>query len=911
MDTTQYISYFSDPLDHPEPKQVLGGKGASLKEMTRAGLNVPPGFTIATDACQAYFQADRTWPRGLAEQVRENLSRLEAESGRTFGRGARPLLVSVRSGAARSMPGMMDTLLNCGLHPGLADDLDDSEEFWTLWCQFILQFAEVVHGIPPAAFQDILDGDLPARRRSEALQIACRDRTGQAMPAEPMDILFACISAVFDSWNNSRAVAYRDRHDIRGLAGTAVNVQMMWPSEVSGIVFTKDPSDPGASRMVIEASYGLGEAIVSGDVTPDRYLINRDDSSEIQVHPGHKAGAVLALGGPVHRDPDAPCLDQAQLAELVTLARRVEEHFGHPVDIEWGLAEGTFALLQARAIRGLEIAADVEPARQAEIHRLGKLADGKRKIWVAHNLGETLPAPTPMTWQITREYMTGDGGFGRLYQMLGFRPGPAVREEGFLELICGRIYADPERLAWLFWDGMPMTYDLDRVVEDPTLLNQPPTRFAPEQADGRFLLNLPANLVGMARSAWRTRKLTATADQRFEDQILPAYLAWVRDKRNEDLTCLSDEQLREELGRRRHRVLTEFAPESLLPGFLGGMALSRLNGMLGQFLGETQGAALATTLTLALEGDKTVEQDQLLYDVAQGRAEIDEFLDAYGHRCVGEMELSRPRYREDPAAVDRALARLAGTDADPRQRHRQSAQKRQVAEADLSRTLAEAGASSFEGRIRAEADRARRLLPYRETGKYYLMMGYELIRTVLEEFDRRFELAGQVYFLEPDELSELPANRAELSHRARQRRIRHASAQRLALAEVVDSRRLEDLGRDVPPPGGDRLEGTAVAPGRRTGPARVIHDPAEPGDLPDGYILVCPSTDPGWTPLFVGAAGLVVERGGVLSHGAIVARDFGIPAVVIPAATRQISDGDRLSLDGDGGVVQILQPEGR
>jgi pyruvate,water dikinase len=159
-------------------------------------------------------------------------------------------------------------------------------------------------------------------------------------------------------------------------------------------------------------------------------------------------------------------------------------------------------------------------------------------------------------------------------------------------------------------------------------------------------------------------------------------------------------------------------------------------------------------------------------------------------------------------------------------------------------------------------------------------------------------------------LPELPAERAELQRRARRRRIRHASAQRLSPTDVIDSRRLDELGRDITPPGGDRLEGTAVAPGRRTGPARIVLDPAEAGDLPDGYILVCPSTDPGWTPLLINAAGLIVERGGVLSHGAIVARDFGIPAVVIPAATRQITDGDTLSIDGEAGAVAVVQPDG-
>ncbi|MFP4356373.1 MAG: PEP/pyruvate-binding domain-containing protein [Phycisphaerae bacterium] len=900
-----YVSYFSDPLDGPvDAKQLLGGKGASLKEMTRAQLRVPPGFTVITDACAAYLQAGRTWPDGLKQQVGENLARLEQESGRKFGQGASPLLVSVRSGAARSMPGMMDTLLNCGLHPGLAEQLGDTETFWSLWCQFVLHYAAVVDDLSTETFRGVLEADLPGRDRSEALLAAYRQQTGKDMPTDPHEILDACITAVFDSWNNQRAIDYRNRHDIRGLKGTAVNVQMMWPSEVSGIVFTHDPTDIEAERMVIEASYGLGEAVVSGDVTPDRYIVSRNDPTDVEVHIGDKAGVVLALGRQIQCDPQAACLDSDQLAELVELSKRVETHFGHPVDIEWGLADGTFALLQARAIRGLDIARDVELGRQEEIQRLKDLAGGKRKVWVAHNLGETLPAPTPMTWQITREYMTGEGGFGQLYQMLGYRPSQQVRQEGFLELICGRIYADPDRLAGLFWDGMPMSYDLDLIAEDESLLNQPPTRFSPEQADGRFLLNLPANLAGMIRSARRTKRLTAVADTRFQQEILPDYLAWVETQHRMDLSQLSDAQLLEELDSRRRKVLTQFAPESLLPGFCGGMALARLDALLSQLLGPQQGPALAATLTMGLEGDKTVEQDHLLYDIAQGRQGVEVFIERYGHRCIGEMELSRPRYREDRNAVEKMLARLAGTATpDPRKRHQENIARRNQADADLFQTLAEAGAGSFEKQVRTQLDRARRLLPYRETGKYYLMMGYELIRNVLEEFDTRYQLAGGVYYLLPEQLSELADNKAELLQQIEQRRVRHSSAQRLDPAEVIDSRELEDLGKRPRVAGGSEMQGTAVAPGSRTGPARIVLDPSSAGELGTGYILVCPSTDPGWTPLFLNAAGLIVERGGVLSHGAIVARDFGIPAVVLPGATRMIQDGQQLQIDGDAGKV--------
>src|SRR5438128_5293161 len=168
-------------------KHLVGGKGASLADMTKAGLNVPPGFTISAECCELYFQNGRQWPADLEEQVRTSLARLEAMAGRLFGRGDDPLLVAVRSGAAESMPGMMDTILNVGSWEQLVD----------------------------------------------------------------------AINAVFNSWNNDRAIAYRRHHHIEGLLGTAVTVQMMCPAEISGVMFTADPASLSGDKILIEAAFGL------------------------------------------------------------------------------------------------------------------------------------------------------------------------------------------------------------------------------------------------------------------------------------------------------------------------------------------------------------------------------------------------------------------------------------------------------------------------------------------------------------------------------------------------------------------------------------------------------------------------------------------------------------------------------
>ncbi len=912
MTPRQWVHYFCDPPPEgcDDLKALLGGKGASLKEMTRAGLHVPPGFTIATDCCRLYSQNDRTWPEGLQDQVRENLRRLESETHRTFGRGERPLLVSVRSGAAVSMPGMMDTILNCGLHPGLAGEVPDPAAFWRLYLQFIRAFARTVHGIGAEAFADAefgRDDAPPDRELGRKYLDVYRQQTGRQFPTEPWGVLAECINAVLDSWWNERAVAYRKRNDIRGLRGTAVNVQMMFPSEVSGIVFTRDPNDLRSGRMIIEASYGLGESVVSGDVTPDRFLVGRDDLS-VTAELGHKHRHVSALGAAADFDADAASLTTEQVRELAALALEIEEHFGHPVDVEFGWSGGRFGLLQSRRIRGLEVAEDVELAREEEIFRLRTLASDRRRCWVVHNLVETLRAPTPLTWDVVRGFMSGSGGFGRMYRQLGYRPSARACREGFLELVCGRIYADPDRLAELFWDAMPLTYDIEKLLADPALLDHAPDKFDPNRADGRFLARLPGTVVAMIRASGRTKRARAGAKERFENEVLPPYLCYVRRKREQELAGLSDEQLLTELHERRRKVLDEFGSESLLPGFFGGMAFDGLTSLLVQLMGPAHGGELARTLTRALDGDTTFAQDAMLHAVAAGTATMDAFLAEYGHRCVGEMELAEPRWREEASYPRQVVARLRSFEGrSPGEIHAENLDRRRQVENDLPGILAHWGGRTFRERIQAELADAQALLPYREAGKHYLMMGYELIRLATEELARRWDLGGGIYYLYLTELARFTSDRRRLEEAIARRRVRWQAYQRLDLPDVIDSEDIESLGLSRPLEAASQLTGSAVASGVATGTARVVFQPSEAGDLGSDYVLVCPSTDPGWTPLFLNARGLIVERGGVLSHGAIVARDFGIPAVVCPDATRRIQSGDQVRVDGNNGRVHILQ----
>ena len=899
----------------PDRKDVLGGKGASLAAMSKAGLPVPPGFTISTECCRIFLQADGEWPQGLEEEVGRSLVRLEEATGRKFGAAERPLLVSVRSGAPTSMPGMMDTILNCGLSPAMAQA--DPARFWPVYIEFIRMFARTVAGLSAEDFEAAEKGVPPAHRHAgaartpaelealaERLKKLYAERAGRPLPGDPWETLVECIEAVFRSWNSPRAIAYRRAHGISSGDGTAVNVQAMFPSEVSGILFTVNPNDMAAEEIIIESSYGLGESVVSGDVHPDRFVVARKDLSIRQSAIGRKVRLVAAFGDSRTVDPDAASLEAGQVVELAKIGLAIEAFFGgRPMDIEWGLAGGKFALLQARPIRGLEIVEDVEIGREEEIHRLRELAGDKRKVWVLHNLAETLRFPTPLTWDITRRFMSGDGGLGRMYRDFGYRPG----NDGFLELICGRIYADPDRAAGLFWEGMPLTYDLAEVRRNPKIMESAPTRFDPDRATGRFFIGLPGLVVSMLRASRRMREIRRTAADRFTNHVLPDYLDWLKEKRAENLDVLPDADVLAELGERLARVIDDFGGESLKPGFFGGMALAALRDRLCQLMGTEAGTQQALTLTQGLDGDTTVEQNVMLYRVARGDASMAEFYNRFGHRAVGEMELANPRWVEDPSYIKQIMTVYLDEKAPaPEAMHRTNVERRVAAEKALPETLRQWGGSSLIEEVGANLADAKAMLAYREIGKHYLMMGYQAIRAVLLELARRWDLGRDIFFLRLDELERCPAERAALAPKMAARKIRWQSARRLEMPEVIDSKDLDALGLSKPIEAAEELVAEPIASGVATGPARVIFSPDEAAGACADYILVCPSTDPAWTALFVHARGLVVEQGGMLSHGAIVARDFGIPAVVCPGATRAIADGRTVRVDGNRGRITFI-----
>ena len=338
----KYIYFFGNGSadGNANMKDLLGGKGANLAEMANLGFPVPSGFTITTEACDTYNKKNKTYPAGLQSEICNNLSRLERAMCAKLGNAKNPLLVSVRSGASASMPGMMDTVLNLGLNPDSVRGLivkTRNERFpWDAYRRFINMFGNVVMGMEHHDFEKILDRHKKKARvendtdlSAEQLKNICEDfiaiykkRTGTNFPLDPKEQLRKAIVAVFDSWNNPRAIKYREIYDIKGLLGTAVNVQAMvygnmGNDSATGVCFTRNPST-GENKFYGEFLLNAqGEDVVAGIRTPEPIS---DLEKELPV----------------------------AYKKLVKIRRDLEKHYKDLQDMEFTIQEGKLFMLQTR-----------------------------------------------------------------------------------------------------------------------------------------------------------------------------------------------------------------------------------------------------------------------------------------------------------------------------------------------------------------------------------------------------------------------------------------------------------------------------------------------------------------------------------------------------------------------------------
>ena len=698
-------------------------------------------------------------------------------------------------------------------------------------------------------------------------------------PAAVLEHVGRCWGSLF----TERAVTYRLRHgvDHRELRMAVVVQRMAFP-QAAGVLFTADPVTSDRKVVSVEAGYGLGEALVSGLVNADVYKVRDGEVVAKAIAPEHRNQAALA---------------DAQVVRLAQLGRRIEAHFGRPQDIEWCLVDDGFRIVQSRSITTLFPVPAVD--------------DDENHVYVS--VGHQQMMTDPMKplglsmWQLTTLRPMCEAG-GRLFVDVTRALASPVSRARLLEVF-GR--SDP-----LIGDALQSILDRGdfiRPLPDEASVHPPP---APIEADPAIVAELiesnEASVAALKRDI-RTRSGSA---------LLEFILA--------DLQELK-------------RVL--FDPQSIRVIMAGMEATWWLNDQMQAWLGDKNAA---DALTQSVPHNVTAEMGLALLDVAdvirphpdvvaflehvaddgfldelpalaggrEARDAIRAYLDRYGMRCVGEIDITRPRWSERPTTLVPMIV------------HHVKSFEPGAARRRLEHGLREAGHKEQEllERLRAlpdgerkiaetkrMIDRVRAFTGYREYPKYGMVSRYVVYKQALLREAERLVRAGMlaepedVFYLRFQELHDVVRTDHVDDELLRQRKDAFASYQALTPPRVLSSDGEALTGayrRDDLPAGA--LVGLAVSAGTVEGRARIIHDIAQ-ADLQPGDILVTTYTDPSWAPLFVAIEGLVTEVGGLMTHGAVVAREYGLPAVVgVQHATGLIRDGQRIRVHGTDGYVEIL-----
>lgn len=874
----------ADPVD---ALARFGGKGRNLGHLVRDGFAVPQGFCLDTAA---------------------------------FRLVVRPLLADLpRRSAHQGDPATIRTLIE-------QDELPEA-----VAAEVSTAYAALGDQTPVAVRSSATAEDL-----DDASFAGQQDTVLQVVGAE------AVLSAVRRCWGSAwsdRAVQYRaDRGIPDALVEVAVVIQVMVPAVVAGVLFTANPLTGTRHQAAIEAAPGLGEALVSGQVDPDRFVVDTASGIVLERHRGRRQLSVIGLPGggtevrPQTEDLGAPaCLDDSQLGELASAGDAIERAFGTPQDIEWAIGpDGRLWLTQARPITTLY---PLVPGP----------ATGERS-YVCITLAQGLVRPiTPLGQAAFRLVGTS------LARLAGFtmeRPsdGPsALRTAGerlFVDITVLLRHPWGRKLLLTAFGAMEarLAATVRRLVDDPAYGVGPVRpvavlrRILPIVVRVRLPLQVATGLVS-PRTA--RRQLASSARQiRGRVTLPPDADAGARlDLVERTLSTADSMAMPRTIGyavaglialRVAQRLLgPDVGPtEAVLRGLphnvttIMDLELWRISTVIGA---DPDSRAAFTDLTAAELSQRY--RQRRLPRVAQ--AELVRFLHRYGHRAVAEIDLGMPRWSEDPSHLCGVLSgylRLPPEAAPDRQFAAATAE----AEARVAElvTIAESFGSAWRARVIAAAlARARDLLGLRETPKSLFVLTLALARHQLLLVGAHLAAAGQLASAEDVVFCDLDQLRAGLAgtdlHRVVEEHRAAYTAElgrrhipRLLLSDGTEPEALPraDNGSGGEPSDPNLLRGAPASAGTIIAQARVVLDPTG-ARMEPGEILVAPSTDPGWTPLFLGAGALVMEMGGANSHGSVVAREYGLPAVVgVPDATVRITTGQWLDIDGAAGTVRLVPP---
>jgi phosphoenolpyruvate synthase/pyruvate phosphate dikinase len=891
--TEQYVV----ALDQVDQTQVavVGGKGAHLGALSRIdAIHVPVGFCVTTHAFRRVMAE--------APSMDDRLDRLsdlnpdDREAIQTLSAQIRGIIERV--------------VIPADLAAAITRALDRLGE----QAPYAVRSSATAEDLPTASFAGQQDTYLNVVGPSAILERVSR-----------------CWASLF----TERAVTYRQRNGIdHRTVQMAVVVQRMVFPQAAGILFTADPVTSNRRVASVEACFGLGEALVSGLVNADVYKVR--DSEVVHSAVGVKRLAIEAspAGGTRQRvieaqRQDQPVLTDAQVVALVQLGRRIEAHFGHPQDIEWCLVDDGFAELAertsgsgspARGTSGGEFLI-VQSRPITTLFPVPDSRDQENHVYVS--VGHQQMMTDPMKplglsfWQMTTPAPMAEAG-GRLFVDVTQRLASPTTRAGLLEAL---TRSDP-----LTGDALHTILERDgfiRPLPDEAAPGSSPPRGdsfggtpAPIESDPAIV----TDLIG------RTEASIATARRDIATLSGPALLDFIQADIQELRRILFDPQ--------SHEV------------FMSAMQASWwLNDHIEAWLGERNAA---DTLTQSVPHNVTSEMGLALLDVAdvirphpevvaflrhveddtfldelpklpggrEARDAIGAWLDTYGMRCVGEIDITRPRWSERPVTLlPMILGNIKNFEPGAGERRfeqgRQEARKKEQALLEQLRALPEGERKAEE--TKRMIDRVRTFIGYREYPKYGMVSRYFVYKQALLEEAERLVHAHvlrekeDIFYLTFAELHDVVRTNRVDDQLIGRRKDAFRSYQGLRPPRVLTSDGEVIAGayrRDGVPAGA--LLGLPVSAGTVEGRARVILDMAQ-AELEPGDILVTAHTDPSWTTLFVAIAGLVTEVGGLMTHGAVIAREYGLPAVVgVVDATRLIPDGRRIRVHGTDGYVELL-----
>lgn len=724
----------------------------------------------------------------------------------------------------------------------------------------------------------------------------------------------------------------------------AVVVQQLVDADAAGILFTVNPLTRSPSEFHINAVFGLGEPLASGRVTGDSFVVTPE--GEVISQTISEKSVMLTRTGEVQVPPGAryrPALDSSQMAELVRLGRAIQDFFGIPQDIEYAVHGGRICIVQARpipanqgpgCIQKDEIDTYVGRQRVRLHNRITALrAEGKLRgsevIFSNGNIGELLPNPAPMSFGLFRHiFASRNGAIVTGRRQLGYLL-PEDGTEDLFELICGHPYFNVEIDAATFDIGVPVDLEgyLKRIAENPTRANYPEMglyqqRLTRSEAVSRF-----GPVVGEryyhAAKAFRERMTDYAHNflRRFVSEIESALYKNLKRAQEVDQASQSAEALVREIHACMHHLkhvsCLHFVVAARIGFFFADMVRLRLLDLLGD-----AGEKLCSKLLQGLRGSRITQQMIDLEQVAAGHLSREVFLYRYGHLAANELEISIPRMSENPDSVEHMLQELAASGRRPADEFRQQVEHREVVETELRERLQHSGKAASEvDPLFADLHIAQNFLPLRETIKYFYAAEYARIRSALLHLARRVGLeSGDNFYLYPEELPECLGPRVAVMEKVRRRRSERRLATILArekrVPPVIFASRLDAIGIRPPLENSRVVTGIPVAPGSAVGVVRIVDFDAVDifqvnVELTGDEILVARSANLGLAPLLRTVAGLIIEIGGILAHGACQAREAGIPAVVVENATVLLRDGIMVKVDGDSGTITLIDEEAR